>query len=135
VDGYGVGTSLVTGSGHPTCGFVYKLVARAGEDGEMVDVAKRSKDKISIGGRKYALRRRNAKGCAEAEVVGIGEPPVDDGDDRSLLVALVRDGKVVGREDLDTIRARHESSRAELPARARQLSRGEPVIPTQHVGA
>ena len=26
---YGVGTSLVTGSGHPTCGFVYKLVARA----------------------------------------------------------------------------------------------------------
>src|SRR3954464_4932590 len=30
VDGYGVGTSLVTGSGHPTCGFVYKLVAREG---------------------------------------------------------------------------------------------------------
>ena len=29
VDGYGVGTSLVTGSGHPTCGFVYKLVGRA----------------------------------------------------------------------------------------------------------
>ena len=28
VDGYGVGTALVTGSGHPTCGFVYKLVAR-----------------------------------------------------------------------------------------------------------
>ena len=34
VDGYGVGTSLVTGSGHPTCGFVYKLVAR--EDDERV---------------------------------------------------------------------------------------------------
>ena len=135
VDGYGVGTSLVTGSGHPTCGFVYKLVARAGDDGEMVDVAKRSKDKISIGGRKYALRRRNAKGCAEAEVIGIGEPPVDDGDDRPLLVPLVRDGKVVGREDLDTIRARHEASRAELPVKARQLSRGEPVIPTEHVGA
>ena len=32
VDGYGVGTSLVTGSGHPTCGFVYKLVARAETD-------------------------------------------------------------------------------------------------------
>jgi nicotinate phosphoribosyltransferase len=45
----------------------------------------------------------------------------------------VRDGKVVGREDLDTIRARHETSRAELPVKARQLSRGEPVIPTQHV--
>ena len=29
VDSYGVGTALVTGSGHPTSGFVYKLVARA----------------------------------------------------------------------------------------------------------
>jgi nicotinate phosphoribosyltransferase len=134
VDGYGVGTSLVTGSGHPTCGFVYKLVARAGDDGVMVDVAKKSKDKVSIGGRKYALRRRNAKGCAEAEVVGIGEPPVDDGDDRPLLVPLVRGGDIVGREDLETIRARHEAAREELPVRARQLSRGEPVIPTQHVG-
>ena len=69
VDGYGVGTSLVTGSGHPTCGFVYKLVCRAADDGTMVDVAKASKDKVSIGGRKFALRRRNVKGCAEAEVV------------------------------------------------------------------
>ena len=53
---------LVTGSGHPTCGFVYKLVAREDDDGEMVSVAKKSKDKISIGGRKYALRRRDPAG-------------------------------------------------------------------------
>jgi len=134
VDGYGVGTSLVTGSGHPTCGFVYKLVAREGEDGSMVSVAKRSKDKSSIGGRKYALRRRTASGVAEAEVVGIGEEPVDDGDDRPLLVPLVRDGKVVGRESLEESRARHARSRDELPLTARQLSRGEPAVPTQHVG-
>ena len=133
VDGYGVGTSLVTGSGHPTCGFVYKLVAREGDDGAMVDVAKKSKDKISIGGRKYALRRRNSDGVAEAEVVGIGIPPVDDGDDRQLLVPLVRDGAVVGHEDLDAIRARHLAARDELPMPARQMSRGEPVIPTEHV--
>ena len=117
VDGYGVGTSLVTGSGHPTCGFVYKLVSREGSAGEMVDVAKKSKDKISIGGRKYALRRRNDRGVAEAEVVGIGEPPVDDGDDRCLMVPLVRDGEVVGRESLETIRERHARSRDELPMR------------------
>src|SRR5215212_4292933 len=48
VDGYGVGTSLVTGSGHPTCGFVYKLVARADDAGALVSVAKRSRDKASI---------------------------------------------------------------------------------------
>jgi nicotinate phosphoribosyltransferase len=133
VDAYGVGTQLVTGSGHPTCGFVYKLVAREGEDGVMVSVAKLSKDKGSVGGRKFALRRRSPAGVAQAEVVGIGEPPVDDGDDRALLVPLVRDGKVVGRESLETARARHVMARAELPMAAQMMSRGEPVIETVHL--
>ncbi|MGH3347087.1 MAG: nicotinate phosphoribosyltransferase [Nocardioides sp.] len=134
VDAYGVGTQLVTGSGHPTCGFVYKLVAREGDDGELVAVAKKSKDKISVGGRKYALRRRNAAGTAEAEIVGIGSPPLDDGDDRELLVPLVTDGEVVGREPLAAARERHAAARAELPMAARRMSRGEPVIETVHLG-
>ena len=133
VDGYGVGTQLVTGSGHPTCGFVYKLVAREGASGELVSVAKRSVDKASVGGRKYALRRRSAAGVAEAEVIGVGEAPVDDGDDRSLLVPLVASGRVVGRESLDVARARHLAARDELPVVVQQMSRGEPVIPTLHV--
>ncbi len=134
VDAYGVGTQLVTGSGHPTCGFVYKLVAREGEDGQMVSVAKRSTDKGSIGGRKYALRRRSPGGVAEAEVVGIGEPPQDDGDDRPLLVPLVRAGEVVGRATLEEARARHRGSIAELPRAVTMMSAGEPAIPTVHVG-
>ena len=140
VDGYGVGTSLVTGSGHPTSSLVYKLVSREDEAGEMLAVAKVSKDKASIGGRKYALRRRDPEGIAEAEVVGVGRPSTDDGDhstglrtnDRSLLVQLVRDGEAVGREGLDDARARHLMARDELPVQARSLSRGEPVIPTIH---
>jgi nicotinate phosphoribosyltransferase len=96
-------------------------------------VAKKSTDKVSIGGRKYALRRRSTAGVAEAEVIGIGVPPVDDGDDRSLLVRLVRAGEVVGREPLDDARDRHHAARAELPHEAQQMSRGEPVIPTIHV--
>ena len=102
-------------------------------EGRMVDVAKKSVDKISVGGRKYALRRRNRKGVAEAEVVGIGTAPVDDGDDRVLLVPLVREGEVVGREPLDRSRERHAASRDELPITAHQMSKGEPVIPTIHV--
>jgi nicotinate phosphoribosyltransferase len=129
VDSYGVGTQLVTGSGHPTSGFVYKLVARGNEDGVLESVAKKSVDKISVGGRKYALRRRTG-GVAVAEVVGIGTPAANDGDDRELLVPLVRDGEVVGREHLDAARARHLTARAELPPTAQQMSRGEPVIPT-----
>ncbi|GAB3658695.1 nicotinate phosphoribosyltransferase [Nocardioides korecus] len=132
VDGYGVGTELVVGSGHPTCGFVYKLVAREDDAGTLVGVAKRSKDKNSIGGRKYALRRRTANGTASTEVVGIGEPPTDDGDDRALMVPLVERGEVVGREPLEAARERHLRSRGELPLRARQLSKGEPAIETVH---
>src|SRR3954463_7237420 len=113
VDGYGVGTSLVTGSGHPTCGFVYKLVARADDAGTMVSVAKKSRDKASIGGRKYAMRRLSPDGVAETEVIGIGEAPENDGDDRSRLVQLVRAGEVVGGEPLDAARERHFASRAE----------------------
>lgn len=130
VDAYGVGTRLVTGSGHPTCGFVYKLVAREGPDGELVPVAKRSTDKASVGGRKYALRRRSPAGTAQAEVIGIGERPEDDGDDRSLLVPLVAAGEVVGRATLDEARARHRASVAELPRAVTMMSAGEPVIPT-----
>jgi nicotinate phosphoribosyltransferase len=130
VDSYGVGTSLVTGSGAPTAGLVYKLVAREGADGTLVGVAKKSADKISIGGRKWALRRRGPDGVAQAEVVGIGHHPVDDGDDRALLVRLVDHGEIVGAEPLATARARHAASVAELPATGRQLSRGEAAIPT-----
>ena len=132
VDRYGVGTSLVTGSGAPTAGMVYKLVARTDDSGQMVGVAKKSKDKQSTAGRKYALRRLNARGSAEAEVLGIGEVPASDGNDRQLLVPLMRRGEVVDRDALalDVARSRHEASRAELPAAAHRLQRGEPAIPT-----
>jgi nicotinate phosphoribosyltransferase len=131
VDAYGVGTSLVTGSGAPTAGLVYKLVSRADDSGALVDVAKKSKDKATVGGRKWALRRRGARGVAEAEVIGIGEQPVDDGDDRPLMVELLRGGELVATDlDLQSARKRHERAMSELPPRARRLSRGEPAIPT-----
>jgi len=134
VDAYGVGTALVTGSGAPTAGLVYKLVAREGDDGVMAAVAKKSKDKVSVGGRKFALRRRSRSGVAEAEVIGLATEPVDDGDDRPLLVPLVREGQMVGREALDAARDRHTAARAELPPTALQMSRGEPAIPTVYEG-
>ena len=61
VDGYGVGTSLVTGSGAPTAGLVYKLVERDG-----VPVAKKSEGQ-GLGRRPQvrrpaARRRRHRRG-------------------------------------------------------------------------
>jgi nicotinate phosphoribosyltransferase len=130
VDAYGVGTALVTGSGAPTAGFVYKLVARAAYGAAMVAVAKESSHKKSVGGRKYAFRRRSPDGVAEAEVIGLGMTAPRSAADRPLLIPLIRAGEVVGREPLSAARARHDTARAELPVTALQMSRGEPAIPT-----
>ncbi len=135
VDAYGIGTALVTGSGAPTVGLVYKLVARKDDAGELIAVAKKSKDKISVGGRKWALRQLDPDGVAEAEVIGIGAMPANDGDHpapetRPLLVELMRDGAIVADLSLQDARRRHELSRAELPPHALKLSRGEPAIRT-----
>ncbi|WP_411069254.1 nicotinate phosphoribosyltransferase [Streptomyces sp. cmx-4-25] len=136
VDAYGVGTQLVTGSGHPTCSMVYKLVARAASadpKAPLVPVAKKSVGgKASIGGRKWAARRTDATGVAEAEVVGLGPVPPEFAD-RQLPVRLVEGGQVVGREPLEAARSRHIAARAGLPMSAVQLSRGEPVLPTEYV--
>lgn len=129
VDGYGVGTALVTGSGVPTASLVYKLVARA-VDGPLRPVAKRSVGKPSRGGRKWAIRHLGEDGRAIAELVTTGEQSPGP-HDRSLLRRLVRDGEVVGREPLADARARHIRALAELPPRAFHLSRGDPVIPTE----
>ena len=130
VDGYGVGTALVTGSGAPTAALVYKLVARALDGGgELRPVAKRSVGKPSKGGRKWAVRRRDGAGTALAELVTL-TPPDPAGDDRPLLHPLVRHGEVVGAEPLAAARERHQRVLAELPAHALQLSRGYPAIPT-----
>ncbi len=136
VDSYGVGTCLVTGSGAPTAGLVYKIVAREGADGEVVGVAKRSRDKPSTAGRKTAVRRIGADGTARLELITTSPPgsrplpPSGGGHDRPLLVPLVDHGEVVGTEPLAAARDRHTASLAELPPTARQLSRGEPALPT-----
>ncbi|MEU7056326.1 nicotinate phosphoribosyltransferase [Streptomyces sp. NPDC046197] len=136
VDAYGVGTQLVTGSGHPTSSMVYKLVARAetaDPGAPLAPVAKKSRGgKTSIGGRKWAARRLDEHGVAEAEVLGTGPVPAELAD-RQLLVELVKGGDVVAREPLDAVRDRHTVARAGLPLSATQLSRGEPVLPTEYV--
>ncbi|QOI62855.1 nicotinate phosphoribosyltransferase [Arthrobacter sp. TES] len=134
VDSYGVGTSLVTGSGAPTASMVYKLVSRTNDAGEFISVAKAAKNKTSVGGRKYALRKLNERGKATQEVVGIGHRPEDDGNDRSLLQQFVKNGEVLpgwtGPEGVIRAKERHAASMAELPPVVNRLQRGEAAIPT-----
>ncbi len=130
VNGYGVGTSLVTGSGAPTAALVYKVVARSsGDPGELQPVAKRSVGKPGRGGRKWAVRHRDERGVALSERISLS-PPEPGPWDRELLGPLVVAGEIVGREDISAARARHRAVLAELPPYALQLSRGYPAIPT-----
>jgi len=134
VDGYGVGTALVTGSGVPTAALVYKLVARADQAGRLTPVAKRSVGKPTIGGRKWAVRTLDAAGTATAEVVTTTQPggdaPGGRGRHRALLRQLVADGEIIGDEPLRAARDRHQEALRELPPRALRLSAGDPAIPT-----
>ena len=148
VDSFGVGTSVVTGSGSPAAGFVYKLVAHRGDD-EWQPVAKASPGKISRGGTKRGERLIGADGRARAEHVIIDDTPDGEPDGgtstsgagsevgasiRSLTVPLVVDGEVDARwrgpEGVQLARAHHADAIAELPAEAMRLGDGDPALPT-----
>jgi nicotinate phosphoribosyltransferase len=145
VDSYGVGTSVVTGSGAPTCGMVYKLVSRERADGSMEPVAKVSRSKTSVGGLKAAARRIGADGRATEEVLVTGDDPAvrswrerqwDSPDTglRALHVPLVDAGAIderwLGSAGVAAAAARHRASRDELPRGARRLSADEAAVPT-----
>ncbi len=127
VDSYGVGTAVVTGSGVPTAGMVYKLVEVDGKP-----VAKRSTSKESRGGAKSALRRYKPSGTAVEEVVfRQGRQPVLEEHDRVLPVPLLREGQPVGSHpSLQEGRERVTAALTTLPWEGLRLSPGDPALPT-----
>ncbi len=142
VDSYGVGTAVVTGSGFPAAGMVYKLVARRDDAGDWVAVAKASTQKASVGGRKNAARRLDSTRTAREELVFLGdgpdgEPEFESGDElRPLMVQLMADGVAdpafLGHAGTEAARAHRAAVMQELPIEAFRLGRGEPVIPTTY---
>jgi len=136
VNSYGVGTSLVTGSGSPAAGMVYKLVAHLDGAGGWLPVGKKSDGKATVGGRKQPVRTLR-DGVAVAEDIYVEDPPVDASAGRPLLVDLMRDGTPIdahlGTAGVAAARAHHAAVMAELPVHALSLSRGEPAIPTRYL--
>jgi len=139
VDSYGVGTSVVTGSGSPTAGMVYKLVARQDAAGGWVAVAKASADKGSKGGRKAAFRTLS-RGTATSELIAVSdgfeqvETAADHPDARPLQVTFVDEGETdasfEGPGGVALARAHHAVVREELPITGLALSRSDPALPT-----
>ena len=132
VDSYGVGTSLVTGSGAPTANMVYKLVEVEG-----MPVQKRSSHKESHGGHKEALRRSRPTGTITEEVVyPAGQPPATTEPFRALTTPLVRGGQIVadtGVRALAAARALVASGLHSLPWEGLKLAHGDPAIPTVYI--
>jgi nicotinate phosphoribosyltransferase len=121
IDGYGVGTRLVTGSGHPTAGFVYKLVEVDGRP-----VSKRSVGKATIGGDTRAYRMFDDRGSAARDLLvspGAPRPP-----GRPLETVLYEHGDPATATTLEAARAHHAAARAELPVDALALEPGPPAL-------
>lgn len=111
IDGYGAGTRVVTGSGHPTAGFVYKLVEINGRP-----VAKKSHGKISVGGRKFPYRRGEKEFYTLTGDIK-GEP---------LQCLYIEDGKIVPGEEpsLQEVRIFTQNVLNKLPSELTQVSAG-----------
>jgi nicotinate phosphoribosyltransferase len=131
VDAYGAGTAVVTGSGAPTTGLVYKLVEVDGRP-----VVKRSENKGTVGGRKTAVRRHKPTGTATEEIVVPAGVPEAQANDRALQIPFVRGGDIV--DGLPTLAESREHLRQcliSIPWEGLKLSAGDPAIPVIIQGA
>ena len=136
VDVFGVGTSVVTGSGHPSVGLVYKLVQRQSDDGQWVAVAKQSSQKKNPGGKKTAHRGITHNRAIE-EIVTIGDGVAPPAGARALMVDIMRDGEatspLTAPDQVQAAKEHHRKAIEELPSEAFSLQPGDAVIPTRFV--
>lgn len=125
VDAYGAGTAVVTGSGAPTAGLVYKLVEVEGRP-----VVKRSENKRTVGGRKTAVRRHKPTGTAIEEIVVSQGVPARQPNDRLLQRQFVAGGERL--PDVPTLGDSRDHLRdclISIPWEGLKLSQGDPAIP------
>jgi nicotinate phosphoribosyltransferase len=118
IDGYGIGSSLVTSGDAPFLDAVYKLQEYAGKARR-----KRSAGKATWPGRKQVYRQCDAQGRPDHDIVTLagdrqpGEP---------LLVPVMKNGRRLhAPESLDVVRKRAALQLARLPERLRALETAE----------
>jgi nicotinate phosphoribosyltransferase len=110
VDGFGVGTELITSRDAPAMGMVYKLVELDGQ----------GRYKLSPGKKTYPMakqvfRRRDADGRFASDHVTRAD---ESADGEPLLVPVLRGGRLVAPlPSLEEIRARSRDQLAALPPR------------------
>lgn len=129
VDMYGAGTAVVTGSGAPTAGLVYKLVEVEGRP-----VVKRSENKATVGGRKTAVRRHKPTGTATDEIIVSQGVPDHAPNDRLLQRSFVVAGEIAEIPPLRESREHLRQCLISIPWEGLKLSAGDPAVPVTIVG-
>jgi nicotinate phosphoribosyltransferase len=124
VDMYGAGTAVVTGSGAPTAGLVYKLVEVEGRP-----VVKRSENKATVGGRKTAIRRHKPTGTATEEIIVSQGVPDHQANDRLLQRSFIAGGEPAETPALADSREHLRQCLISIPWEGLKLSAGDPAIP------
>jgi len=114
IDGFGVGTSLVTSSDAPFLDAVYKLQEYAG-----VPRRKRSTGKATWPGRKQVLRHFGDRGALDHDLVALES---EDLPGTRLLQPVMRGGKrVAPAPGIQSLRENASRNLAALPLRLREL--------------
>ena len=101
---YGVGTRLITSQGHEALDGVYKLVAIQ-EDGDWIPAIKVSDtpEKVPIPGQKQIWRLYDNRGRATADVVGIADEQLPDGDIVLHHPHRIGISRVIGRDEVTRV--------------------------------
>jgi len=130
IDGFGVGTALVTSNDSPTLGVIYKLV-EIEIGGEVRSAAKFSAAKVTYPARKQVHRFSHPDGNFDRDVIGLAE---EDFPGAAALLEPVMEGgtRTVPRTDLEAARKRCLQQRARLPETVRDLNAQGAAYPVRH---
>mgnify|MGYP006105008287 CR=1 FL=1 len=137
IDAFESGHRLVTGSGAPSAGFVFKLVEIADSSNgldEMRSVAKISTGKESIGGKKHAKRLLSSDSIAEEEILTIGPDAFEISplpNERYLQTPLCAKGNFISDWNIENARDHFKKVIEEIPKDIRLRRDSPPAIPTK----
>lgn len=135
VDVVGAGTRVVTGSGHPTAGMVFKLVERENDHGEMVPVAKKATGKKSVGGFKKVYREYNENGIIINEFFTVNDETItfDESTTKPIQVVYADKGEFF-ISSIEEAREFHHNTLATLSDEAKFVSAGDAFINVEERG-
>ena len=120
IDGFGIGTSLVTSADAPYLDVVYKLQEYAGKARR-----KRSTGKETWPGRKQVYRHYDRHGRFDRDVVTVEDDHSQGGE--ALLTPVMRNGKrLLGAETLAASRSRASTQLVRLPQPFQSLATADP---------